>query len=62
MSHFASFYKPFYSLSYSNTYTNKTWSEVSGIDLVKINRMEKDSEFLIGVDFNLYVNKQTYES
>ncbi|KAG6900560.1 hypothetical protein C0993_008714 [Termitomyces sp. T159_Od127] len=43
-----------------NTYTNKTWSEVSGIDLAEINRMEK--EFLNGVDFNLYVDKSTYES
>lgn len=44
----------------SNTYTNKTWSEVSGIDLSEINRMER--EFLLGVDFNLYVDKPTYES
>ena len=49
-----------YSLLFSNTYTNKTWSEVSGIDLEEINRMER--EFLIGVDFNLYVDKSTYES
>jgi len=50
----------FFSLFYSNTYTNKTWSEVSGIDLDEINRMER--EFLVGVDFNLYVDKSTYES
>ncbi|KAG5643051.1 hypothetical protein DXG03_001629 [Asterophora parasitica] len=43
-----------------NTYTNKTWSEVSGIDLTEINRMER--EFLMAVDFNLYVDKATYES
>ncbi|KAG6828739.1 hypothetical protein H0H92_006877 [Tricholoma furcatifolium] len=43
-----------------NTYTNKTWSEVSGIDLAEINRMER--EFLMGVEFNLYVDKPTYES
>jgi len=43
-----------------NTYTNKTWSEVSGIDLAEINRMER--EFLLGVNFNLYVDKSTYES
>ncbi|TFK38782.1 cyclin-domain-containing protein [Crucibulum laeve] len=43
-----------------NTYTNKTWSEVSGISLDEINRMER--EFLLGVDFNLYVDKSTYES
>ncbi|PBK89277.1 hypothetical protein ARMGADRAFT_970321 [Armillaria gallica] len=42
-----------------NTYTNKTWSEVSGIELPEINRMER--EFLMGVDFNLYVDKKTYE-
>ncbi|KAH9927419.1 cyclin-domain-containing protein [Epithele typhae] len=43
-----------------NTYTNKTWSEVSGIELSEINRMER--EFLMGIDFDLYVNKPTYES
>ncbi|PFH46486.1 hypothetical protein AMATHDRAFT_51008 [Amanita thiersii Skay4041] len=43
-----------------NTYTNKTWSEVSGIELPEINKMER--EFLLGVDFNLYVDKPTYES
>ncbi|KAJ3805783.1 cyclin-domain-containing protein [Lentinula aff. lateritia] len=43
-----------------NTYTNKTWSEVSGIELTEINRMER--EFLMGVDCNLYVDKATYES
>ncbi|KAH0589992.1 hypothetical protein H2248_000174 [Termitomyces sp. 'cryptogamus'] len=43
-----------------NTYTNKTWSDVSGIELAEINRMEK--EFLAGVDFNLYVDQPTYES
>ncbi len=46
-------------LSFSNTYTNRTWSDVSGISLTEINRMER--EFLLGVDFNLYVDKQTYE-
>ncbi|KAF9527892.1 cyclin-domain-containing protein [Crepidotus variabilis] len=43
-----------------NTYTNKTWAEVSGISLDEINRMER--EFLLGVDFNLYVDKTTYAS
>ncbi|KDQ51302.1 hypothetical protein JAAARDRAFT_62518 [Jaapia argillacea MUCL 33604] len=43
-----------------NTYTNKTWSEISSISLSEINRMER--EFLLGIDFNLYVDKQTYES
>ncbi|KAH9964592.1 cyclin-domain-containing protein [Russula dissimulans] len=41
-----------------NTYTNKTWSEVSGIELMEINKMER--EFLAGIDFNLYVDKETY--
>ncbi|KAI0932798.1 hypothetical protein AcW1_000181 [Taiwanofungus camphoratus] len=43
-----------------NTYTNKTWSEVSGIDLAEVNKMEK--EFLLGIDFGLYVDKTTYDS
>ncbi|KAH9994445.1 hypothetical protein BJV77DRAFT_1059980 [Russula vinacea] len=42
----------------SNTYTNKTWSEVSGIELNEINKMER--EFLAGIDFNLYVDEETY--
>ena len=46
--------------TYSNTYTNKTWSEVSGITLEEINRMER--EFLLGIDFGLYVDKTTYVS
>lgn len=44
----------------SNTYTNKTWSDVSGIPLLEINKMER--EILLGIDFSLYVNKTTYES
>ncbi|TFK48047.1 hypothetical protein OE88DRAFT_1665098 [Heliocybe sulcata] len=43
-----------------NTYTNKTWSEISSISLNEINKMER--EFLMGVDFDLYVDKSTYES
>lgn len=43
-----------------NTYTNKTWSEISSISLNEINKMER--EFLMGVDFGLYVDKPTYES
>ncbi|EMD41468.1 hypothetical protein CERSUDRAFT_110040 [Gelatoporia subvermispora B] len=43
-----------------NTYTNKTWSEVSGIDLAEINKMER--EFLLGIEFGLYVDKSTYDS
>jgi hypothetical protein len=61
---FVSFFCSFFSfLTFyftSNTYTNKTWSEVSGIELEEINRMER--EFLLGVDFNLYVDKPTYEA
>jgi len=40
--------------------TNKTWSEVSGIELAEVNKMER--EFLLGIDFDLYVDKTTYES
>ncbi|KAG6334329.1 hypothetical protein ID866_4764 [Astraeus odoratus] len=43
-----------------NTYTNKTWSEVSGIDLSEINRMER--EFLVGVDFSLHISGKHYAS
>ncbi|KAF9033082.1 hypothetical protein BDZ89DRAFT_1063145 [Hymenopellis radicata] len=42
-----------------NTYTNRTWSDVSGISLAEINRMER--EFLQGVDYDLYVDKRSYE-
>lgn len=45
--------------SYSNTYTNKTWSEVSGIALSEINLMER--EFLQGVDHALYIDFGTYQ-
>ncbi|VDB86537.1 unnamed protein product [Peniophora sp. CBMAI 1063] len=43
-----------------NTYTNKTWSEVSGIDLAEINKMER--EILAGIDYELYVDQQTYDN
>ncbi|KAG8711747.1 hypothetical protein FRC09_020443, partial [Ceratobasidium sp. 395] len=43
-----------------NTYTNKTWSDVSRISLSEINQMEK--EFLNGLNHNLYVDQPTYES
>ncbi|KAL4069089.1 cyclin-domain-containing protein [Scleroderma citrinum] len=43
-----------------NTYTNKTWSEVSGIELAEINRMER--EFLTGVDFSLHISGKQYAS
>ena len=45
---------------FSNTYTNKTWSDVSRISLSEINQMEK--EFLNGLNHNLYVDLATYES
>ncbi|KAG8742118.1 hypothetical protein FRC10_001988 [Ceratobasidium sp. 414] len=43
-----------------NTYTNKTWSDVSRISLSEINQMEK--EFLNGLGHNLYVDLATYDS
>ncbi|KZV77446.1 hypothetical protein PENSPDRAFT_645104 [Peniophora sp. CONT] len=43
-----------------NTYTNKTWSEVSGIDLTEINKMER--EILSGINYELYVDQQTYDN
>ncbi|KAG8880506.1 hypothetical protein FRB97_000741 [Tulasnella sp. 331] len=43
-----------------NTYTNKTWSDISKIELKEINRMER--EFLGAVGFRLYVDQPTYES
>ncbi|EJD55024.1 hypothetical protein AURDEDRAFT_147691 [Auricularia subglabra TFB-10046 SS5] len=43
-----------------NTYTNKTWCEVSGIDLGEINRMER--EFLTGINYRLFVDEATYST
>jgi len=43
-----------------NTYTNKTWAEVSGIPLADVNHTE--AEFLRGIDHNLYVDLNTYTS
>ncbi|KAF8599260.1 hypothetical protein BDV93DRAFT_526208 [Ceratobasidium sp. AG-I] len=43
-----------------NTYTNKTWSDISRIALPEINQMEK--EFLNGLNHNLYVDLATYDS
>ncbi|KAH8103188.1 cyclin-domain-containing protein [Phellopilus nigrolimitatus] len=43
-----------------NTYTNKTWSDVSAIPLDELNKMER--EFLLGVGFRLFVDKPTYDS
>ncbi|KAG9032292.1 hypothetical protein FRB95_001613 [Tulasnella sp. JGI-2019a] len=43
-----------------NTYTNKTWSDISKIELKEINRMER--EFLLSVGCRLYVDQPTYES
>ena len=41
-----------------NTYTNKTWAEVSGIPLADVNHTE--AEFLRGIAHNLYVDNATY--
>ncbi|KAL1740195.1 hypothetical protein HDZ31DRAFT_2633, partial [Schizophyllum fasciatum] len=43
-----------------NTYTNKTWADVSAMTLDQVNRMER--EFLEGVDYNLYVDQREFES
>lgn len=43
-----------------NTYTNKTWSDVSSISLDEINKMER--EFLIGISYQLFVDEDTYNS
>ncbi|KAF8511235.1 hypothetical protein JB92DRAFT_2675176, partial [Gautieria morchelliformis] len=43
-----------------NTDTNKTWSEVSDIQLNEINKTER--EFLLGVGFRLYVSTETYKA
>jgi hypothetical protein len=47
-------------MNLSNTYTNKTWSEVSGVPLAYLNAAEK--ECLQGLEYDLYVNKEEYES
>ncbi|KAF8487753.1 hypothetical protein JB92DRAFT_2758843 [Gautieria morchelliformis] len=39
---------------------NKTWSDVSGIQLNEINKTE--CEFLLGVGFRLYVSTETYKA
>lgn len=44
----------------SNTYTNKTWADVSNIDLREINRMER--EFLQSIEYRLAVDAATYHS
>lgn len=41
-----------------NTYTNRTWSDVSGIGLEEVNRMER--EFLVGVGWECFVDGATY--
>ncbi|KZV81776.1 hypothetical protein EXIGLDRAFT_365065 [Exidia glandulosa HHB12029] len=43
-----------------NTYTNKTWSDVSSIDLSEVNKMER--EFLHGIEYMLFVDEETYLS
>ncbi|PGH17628.1 hypothetical protein AJ79_00989 [Helicocarpus griseus UAMH5409] len=42
-----------------NTYTNKTWAEVSGISVQEIHIMEV--EFLSNVRYNLFVTKQEWD-
>nr|KMM71660.1 hypothetical protein CPAG_07963 [Coccidioides posadasii RMSCC 3488] len=42
-----------------NTYTNKTWAEVSGIAIQEIHVMEV--EFLSNVRYNLFVTKEEWE-
>lgn len=41
-----------------NTYTNKTWSEVSGMKINDLNIME--AEFLEAIDFNLHIRAQDF--
>lgn len=41
-----------------NTFTNKTWSEVSGMKIKDVNIME--SEFLEALDYNLFVRSDDY--
>ncbi|ORX56799.1 hypothetical protein DM01DRAFT_1319866 [Hesseltinella vesiculosa] len=41
-----------------NTFTNKTWSEVSGMNIQDLNIME--SEFLEALDYSLFVRDQDY--
>ncbi|KAH8111414.1 hypothetical protein DFH11DRAFT_1745623 [Phellopilus nigrolimitatus] len=52
--------KPVVNSASLNTYTNKTWSDVSAIPLDELNTMER--EFLLGVGFRLFVDKPTYDS
>ena len=44
----------------SNTYTNKTWAELTGLATADINEMEQ--EFLKGLDFDLKVDKVEYDA
>ncbi|EJU02902.1 hypothetical protein DACRYDRAFT_15483 [Dacryopinax primogenitus] len=43
-----------------NTYTNRAWSECSGMSLEDINRAER--EFLNGIGYNISVNRPTYDA
>jgi hypothetical protein len=43
-----------------NTYTNKTWAEVSGISVMEIHIMEV--EFLSNMRYDLYVSKEEWKS
>jgi hypothetical protein len=42
-----------------NTFQNRTWSEVSGISVAELNKLEAD--WLVGIDWNLYVNLERSE-
>lgn len=43
-----------------HTYTNKTWSDVSGLPLVMLN--DAEMEFLKGMDFDLHVSQTAYNA
>ena len=43
-----------------NTYTNKTWAEVSGISVHEVRIMEV--EFLSNIRYNLFVSREEWES
>lgn len=41
-----------------HTYTNKTWSDVTGLSLPALN--EGEIEFLQGLEFNLFVSHTAF--
>ncbi|KAL1861547.1 cyclin-like protein [Diaporthe australafricana] len=42
-----------------NTFQNRSWSEVSGISVAELNKLE--AEWLVGIGWNLYVNLERSE-